>query len=109
MYKAPCANCEKIYVGETGRKLAATASLTEHNKSALIDRATQENHMIHWTKAAVIDGESDRPTRWIKEAVHIRKDGHQAMNRDEGSCQISHAYDHFLEATADCRVKSRKN
>ena len=48
------------------------ASLTEH-KSALTDHATQENHMIHWTKAAVIDRESDRPTRWIKEAVHIRK------------------------------------
>jgi len=30
--------------------------------------------------------------RWIKEAVHIRKEGHRAMNRDEGSYQLSHAY-----------------
>ena len=28
--------------------------------------------------------QQDRPTRWIKEAVHIRKEGHRAMNRDEG-------------------------
>ena len=38
---------------------------------------------IHWTKAVVIDGESDQPTRWIKEAVHIRKEGQQAMNWDK--------------------------
>jgi len=47
--------------------------------------------------------------RWIKEAVHIRKEGHRAMNRDEGSYQLSHAYDRFLDATADRRIKSRKN
>ena len=57
----------------------------------------------------MIDRESDRPTRWIKEAVHIRKQGHQAMNRDEGSYQLSHAYDRFLDAAANHRVKSRRN
>jgi len=41
----------------------------------------------------VIDREPERFTRWIKEAIHIRKEGKQAMNRDEGSYQLSHAYD----------------
>ena len=54
----------------------------------------------------MIDREQDRPTRWIKEAVHIRKEGHRAMNRDEGSYQLSHAYDRFLDATADRRIKT---
>jgi len=31
------------------------------------------------------------------------------MNRDEGSYQLSHAYDRFLDATADRRIKIRKN
>ena len=31
------------------------------------------------------------------------------MNRDEGSYQLSHAYDRFLDATADRRIKTRKN
>ena len=43
--------------------------------------------------------EQERPTRWIKEAVHIRKEGHPAMNRDKGSYQLSHAYNCFLDAT----------
>jgi len=44
----------------------------------------------------VIDREPDRPTRWIKEAIHIHKEGQRAMNREEGSYQLSHAYDCFL-------------
>jgi len=51
----------------------------------------------------------DCPTGWIKEAVHIRKEGHRAMNQDEGSYQLSHAYDRFLDATADRHIKTRKN
>jgi len=54
-----------------------TASLTEYNMSALTDHEIQENHTIHWKEASVIDRQPDRPcTRWIKEAVHIRKEGH---------------------------------
>jgi len=52
----------------------------EYSKSALTDHANQANHTINWKKTMVIDREQDRPTRWIKEAVHIRKEGHRAMN-----------------------------
>ena len=65
--------------------------------------------MIHLMKAAAIDQESDRPTRWIKEAVHIRKEGQRAMNLDKSSYQPSHAYNHFLDATVNRHVKSRKD
>jgi len=74
---------------------------TERNESALTDHGTQENPMINWS---VIDRKPDRFTRWIKEAVHIRKEGQQAMNRDEGSYPLSHAYDRFLHTSCSCRV-----
>jgi len=131
VYKVPCANCDKTYIGETGRKFGVrlqehrteveyktrrtftrshrTSSLTEHNKSALTDHATQENHVINLPQATVIDREPERFTRGIKEAVHIRKEGQQAMNRDEGSYQLSHAYDRFLDTASSRRVKNRKN
>jgi len=131
VYKVPCANCDKTYVGENGRKLGdrlhehkteaesktkraftrnqRTASLTEYSKSALADHANQANHTIDGKKTTVIDREQDRPTRWIKEAVHILKEGHRAMNRDEGSYQVSHAYDCFLDTTDDRRIKTWKN
>ena len=62
-----------------------------------------------WSAASVIiDRESDRSTRWIKEAVYIRKEGPRSMNRDEGSYQLSHTYDRFLGSTLTCRAKNRK-
>ena len=69
----------------------------------------QANHTIDCKKTTVIGREQDRPTGWIKEAVHIRKEGHRAMNQDEGSYQLNHAYDHFFDVTADRRIKTRKN
>jgi len=48
-------------------------------------------------------------TRWIKQAIHIRKEGQQAMNRDEGGYQLSHAYDRFLDTASSRCVKNRKN
>ena len=77
------------------RSLRASSS-TEHNKSALTEHATQENHVINWSQATVIDRQPECFTRWIKEAIHVRKEGQQAMNHDEGSYQLSHAYDCFL-------------
>jgi len=44
------------------------SSLSEHNKSALTDRAAQES-LINWSEAMVIDREPVRFSRWIKEAV----------------------------------------
>ena len=52
--------------------------------------------MVNWCQATVIDRKPERFTRWIKEAIHIRKERQQAMNRDEGSYQLSHATTAFL-------------
>ena len=52
---------------------------------------------------------TERFTSWIKEAIHIQNEGQQAMNRDEGSYQLSHAYDRFLNTAASRRVKNSKN
>ena len=95
--------------GRTFTRSLRASSLTEDNKSALTDHATQENHVINWSQATVIDREPERFTRWIKGAIHIRKEGQQAMNRDEGSYQLNHAYDRFLDTASSCRVKNRKN
>jgi len=131
LYKGPCANCDKTCIGKTGRKFGVrlqkhrtevesktgrtftrslrASSLTEHNKSAITNHATRENHVINWSQATVIDREPERFTRWIKKAIHIRKEGQQAMNRDEGSYQLSHAYDRFLDMVSSRCVKNRKN
>jgi len=50
--------------------------------------------VIDWDKAKVIDQESDKSGRHIREAIWIRKTDN--MNRDEGSYQLSHVWDKLL-------------
>jgi len=61
-----------------------------------LDHAISFNHFIDWDRAKVIDGESNRMDRWIREAIHIRKEQDKSMNRDEGSYQLPHIYDYLL-------------
>ena len=50
--------------------------------------------MIDSDKAKVIDRESDKSGRHIREPILIRKTDN--MNPDEGSYQLSHVWDKFL-------------
>ena len=86
--------------------MASKPSNGSINRSALTDHAVQENHVINWADASVIDRESDRSVRWIKEAIHIRTEGQRPMNCEEGSYQLSHAYNCFLGTPATYCAKN---
>ena len=73
------------------------------NKSAITDHVCNENHAIDWANAKVIDRESDKAGRLIREVIWIRKTDN--MKRDEGSYQLSHVRDKLLH-TDDRRRKS---
>jgi len=59
-------------------------------------KRSPKNHVINWDEATVIARESDRTTRWIREAVMIRQESQGVMNRDEGAYQLHHIYDKLL-------------
>jgi len=66
------------------------------NKSAITDHVCNENHVIDWANAKVIDRESNKAGRLIREAIWIRKTDN--MNRDDGSYQLSHVCIAFTAA-----------
>ena len=79
------------------------------HKSAITDNAVEENHVINWDKAIVVDREAQRQTRWIKEALWIRKTP-SCMNRDAGSYQLSHTWDQVISrsrAPSSCKQSRR--
>ncbi|WAR09544.1 hypothetical protein MAR_034620 [Mya arenaria] len=106
IYKIPCKNCDKVYVGESGRKFGIR--LNEHKKdcetnsnkaftratrkqsestiekSAITDHQNINNHEIDWEGARVIERESDWGVRKTKEAICIKTEV-AVMNRDEGA------------------------
>ena len=51
--------------------------------------------MIDWEGAKVVDKETNRCARWIKEAIWIRKTK-PTMNRDEGGYRLCHVWDSLL-------------
>ena len=95
VYKVPCASCEKTYIGETGRKLGVrlqehrsevesktnraftrshpSSSSAESNRSALTDHAVQENHVISWSAASVIESLIDLPDVSRRQFISGRK------------------------------------
>ena len=105
-----CKNIEPKWSSKPSELLpeVSAPAPAEYNKSALTDHTVQENHVINWSDASVIDREPDRATRWIKEAIPIRKEGQQAMNREEGSYQLSHAYNCLLGTELTYCAKNRK-
>jgi len=42
--------------------------------------------------------------RWIKEAIHIRKEQDKSMNTDDGSYQLSHIYDRPFATSGSERI-----
>ncbi len=106
VYKIPCKNCAKCYIGETGRNFGyrldehqkdvnevtkrkkytraeRKVSETEYNKSALTDHAAQHNHLIDWEGTKFVDREAQDWPRRIRESIWIRKE-QCPINRDEG-------------------------
>jgi len=81
-------------------RTTSKSTATEQNKSAVTDHAISLNHVIDWDRTKLIDRESSRMNRWIREAIHNKKGQDKSMNRDEGSYQLSHINDYLLSATA---------
>ena len=106
VYRIPCKNCNKCYIGETGRNFGyrleehqkdvkevtqkkkytrseRKASETEYNKSAITDHAAQNNHVIDWEGTRFVDREALDWPRRIRESIWIRREKNP-INRDEG-------------------------
>ena len=59
---------DSFTAGTQIRASRARESSVTH-KSAITDHAVEENHVIDWDKAKVVDREAQRHTRWMKEAL----------------------------------------
>jgi len=89
---------KEVEAKDTSKFMRQSKKLAEEqqNKSAITDHVTRENHVIDWDQVKMIGHESDRRTRWIKEAIVIRKCKDLCMNRDYGSYFLPSSYDKLL-------------
>ncbi len=54
------------------------------------------NYVIDWGEIKTVDREDNRLERQIRESISIRQHAKTVMNRDEGSYDLSHAWDTVL-------------
>ena len=79
VYQIPCAQCDEVYIRETGRPLKTR--ITEHKRAvregdvrnANAVHCMRTSHSMDWDAATVVDRASRWRERRIKESVHIRK------------------------------------
>ena len=121
IYRVPCGNCSKAYVGETSRKFGTRkrehkqeveSILDKHftrgskesassklHKSAISDHVAKENHFINWKDCSILARDPFKFSRWVREAVYIRKEK-DTLNRDIGQFNLSSVYDPILSKSA---------
>ncbi|XP_022104630.1 uncharacterized protein LOC110986762 [Acanthaster planci] len=90
VYRIPCGDCDKVYVGETGRPVGKR--IKEHqcdmrlscvDSSAVAKHTWGVGHHHNWDGVQCVDHDQHWYTRHIKEAIHIRLNQH-SINRDSG-------------------------
>ena len=89
MYCIPCQDCDKVYIGETGRTLNVRQK--EHKRhltnghtedSVVAVHAHQQLHNIDWENTLVLDHEDDYFKRKVKEPLRIKQ--RDNFNQDSG-------------------------
>ena len=102
IYRQECGGCEKVYIGETGRK--ALERKKEHEKdtksmvmrSAISEHCHTMNHKPNFGSFKVIGKEKFWKRRKIKESFHILTN--DTFNRDDG-IKIDKRWRKFLRST----------
>jgi hypothetical protein len=92
-HKKDCTSVEQI---SWVTRATTRSSAMERNKSAIIDHAIQQNHVIDREGVKIVERAGHRKTRWIKEAVAIIRGGTHVMNRQEGQYELPEVYSALL-------------
>ena len=74
----------------------------EH-KSAVRDHADRRNCVRDWKWGELVERETNRSSRWIKQAIYIRKMV-PLMKRGEGGYRLSHVWDSLLATSCFSHV-----
>ena len=80
MCEVPCAVCDKVYIGETGRSLQDRIKeqkytvRTGNSKNGIAAHVQESDHPVDWTLAKVRTNEQNLYKRKTLEAIHIKRE-----------------------------------
>ena len=91
IYGIPCADCDRVYIGETKRALCTrvkedqtSVRLGKTENSALAEHCYSEDHGVDWENTKILATEQRWHQRKWTEAFLIAKNKNSIFNRDSG-------------------------
>ena len=97
IYKIPCKDCSKSYVGENGRRLEdrkkdhqAAVKRGDMDKNVIAYHCWNQDHTMDWNGTERLSTEDQWFRRRIKESIWVRK---RDVNQDDGN---SYVKDHCM-------------
>ena len=105
VYRINCENCEKYYIGETGRMLSVRLKEhkddgekgnTEQKISGLSQHIRDTNHQANFNEPIIMMKEKDFCKRKFKEALVIKKNNDSLLNKKEEKKVISNIWENLL-------------
>lgn len=101
VYKIPCNDCDRAYVGETSRYLKIRLSehersvrphnlLLHTNKTALAQHCENTGHKFRFEETKIVAKQNNRRKRQFQEMIHIKKN--KTVNRKEDTQNLCTSY-----------------
>lgn len=102
VYKIPCQDCDKVYVGQTKQYLKDRVRqhkndgkhLEAENKTALTQHTHREGHRFNFENVTILDREQHYFRRLLSEMIYIRRN--KSVNYREDTNNLSTVYDYMI-------------
>lgn len=97
VYKIPCHNCDKVYIGQTIQHLndRINGHKFSNNITALKKHVTQTKHSFNYEETSILTTENNNKARNILESIYIQKHKNSVNDRTD-LANISNIYFHIL-------------
>nr|CAI5830742.1 unnamed protein product [Callosobruchus analis] len=104
VYKIPCKDCNKCYIGQTGRYM--NTRINEHRRdvcransisapTALVQHVKNENHHFDFDNTAILSSQQNLSKRLISEMIHIKKN--KSVNYRQDIDALSNVYHNLIK------------
>lgn len=100
IYKIPCNNCDKIYVGQTKQylkeRIKQHKNYNNNQQTALRKHEIEKQHHFNYDNTKIITTEKHTQKRLLLEMIHIQKNINKTVNNRNDIQGLSSIYHNII-------------
>jgi len=118
VYKIPCGQCNKLYVGETSKRLKTRKNQHKNdlknieenpNRTAILQHIEQTNHIFKYDEIEIMDYEKNMNRRRILESTYITSLLPYAINIKSDTNNLSNQFTSIIEQYSRTSSKIKRH